>query len=75
MMKKKVLVGLSGGVDSFATALLLKQDGYQVEGVYLDLWPTSDLSKASILAGLCERLEVPLHRFDYNNILNYFFDY
>lgn len=64
MMKKKVLVGLSGGVDSFATALLLKQDGYQVEGVYLDLWPTSDLSKASILAGLCERLEVPLHRFD-----------
>lgn len=64
MMGERVLVGLSGGVDSFVTALLLKQEGYRVEGVHLDLWPASDLSKSSLLSTLCERIGVPLHRFD-----------
>jgi len=35
--KKKVIVGLSGGVDSSITAYMLQKDGYEVEGIYMKL--------------------------------------
>jgi len=38
--KKKIIVGMSGGIDSSVTAYLLQKEGYEVEGIYMKLHET-----------------------------------
>lgn len=47
MDKNKVLLGVSGGVDSAVAALILKKQGYEVIGVTMDLWNKKDGSSGS----------------------------
>src|ERR1051325_12131647 len=44
--KTRVVVGLSGGVDSSAAAALLVEQGYEVIGVTLKLWPQDCVNRA-----------------------------
>ncbi|MGL5741411.1 MAG: tRNA 2-thiouridine(34) synthase MnmA [Legionella sp.] len=72
-MKAKVIVGMSGGVDSSVAAWLLQEDGYEVEGLFMKNWEqddtddfcpaTQDLADAQ---AICNQLQIPLHTVNFS---------
>jgi len=64
MNKGRVAVAMSGGVDSSLAAALLKQEGYEVSGVYMRLW--SELEHNILdLERTCQILDIPLHQLNF----------
>lgn len=68
----RVIVGLSGGVDSAVAALLLQQHGYQVEGLFMDNWEDGEDDTYCTAAEdfqdarqVCEVLGIPLHKVNF----------
>jgi len=65
MTKGKVAVALSGGVDSSAAALLLKESACEVIGIHMRLWESPRLDyQAHRAENICRILGIPYHQVD-----------
>jgi len=65
MAKRRVAVALSGGVDSSVAALLLKQTGYEVLGIYMRLRDSTGSEHQAYQAeSICSTLNIPFHVID-----------
>ena len=86
LSQKKVIVGMSGGVDSSVSAWLLQQQGYQVEGLFMKNWEEDDgeeyCTAAEDLAdaqAVCDKLGIHLHTVNFaaeywDNVFEHFLE-
>jgi tRNA-specific 2-thiouridylase len=80
----KVIVGMSGGVDSSVSAYLLIQQGYQVEGLFMKNWEEDDTDEYCAASddlkdaqAVCDKLGIELHTVNFaaeywDNVFEYF---
>jgi tRNA-specific 2-thiouridylase len=83
-MVKKVVIGMSGGVDSSVAAYLLKKEGYEVVGVTMKTWQDreadgSELAMVKDARAVAERLGIEYHVVDFKeafkkHVMDYFVD-
>lgn len=67
--KKKVILGLSGGVDSTTAALLLRKNGFSVTGLYFDVSDGKDQEGKKAAEAVAKQLDIP---FIYRNVHDFF---
>ena len=84
--QKKVIVGMSGGVDSSVSAYILLQQGYQVEGLFMKNWEEDDNDEYCAAAedlkdaqAVADKLGIELHQINFaaeywDNVFEYFLE-
>lgn len=82
----RIVVGMSGGVDSSVAALLLKQQGYDVVGVFMKNWEEKDENGVCTATAdyedvqrVCETIDIPYYTVNfvkeyYDHVFTYFLD-
>lgn len=82
----RVVVGMSGGVDSSVTALLLKQQGYDVVGIFMKNWDDTDefgvctaTKDYEDVVRVCNQLDIPYYAVNFekqywDKVFTYFLD-
>jgi tRNA-specific 2-thiouridylase len=84
--KARVVLGMSGGVDSSVAALLLKEQGYEVIGIFMKNWDDTDEfghctaeEDAEDVRRVCDQIDIPFYTVNfekqyYDKVFAYFLD-
>ena len=70
-MREKIIVGMSGGVDSAVSSAILKEEGFEVEGLFMKNWEDDSEFCASEqdykdALQVCDRLDIPLRSVNFS---------